>query len=160
MSEYELLRAVLDNNLKDTKQLVNEMIKEAEELKKEIDEWEREHEEGEEETAEKGLEDWEIKSINEYTPALITNLAVSNDSEDIIKILLTAGFDPGQTDDRGRNCLHWASLEGNAKLVRFLLENTGIDVNQKDDDGFSPLDLAVLSGSEETVKVLLEYGAK
>jgi hypothetical protein len=76
---------------------------------------------------------------------------------EMTSLLLERGADPHapSNDDP----LFWAAREGNARVVRLLLER-GLDPNRVDRLGFTPLIAAVLSRDKETVRVLVDRGAK
>lgn len=52
------------------------------------------------------------------------------------------------------------ALEGNKKMLKFLVGNTNVDVNMVDCDGNTPLMFAVKSGQKEAIEYLLQKGAK
>ena len=55
--------------------------------------------------------------------------------------------------------LHVASLEGKARVVKYLLEN-GAVVDAKEKHGYTPLCVASSKGHLESVKYLIEFKAK
>ncbi len=61
-------------------------------------------------------------------------------------------------DTKGMYPIHYACQNGNAVIVRFLLEKK-VDPNQKSKRGLAPLFYAVCANSIETVEMLLSFGA-
>jgi ankyrin repeat protein len=65
--------------------------------------------------------------------------------------------DVNQADEEGKTLLHYACDNGNADLVKFLIEMK-VDVNQVTNDGRSPIDIACLYYNIETVQMLFNAG--
>ncbi|XP_051696009.1 ankyrin repeat domain-containing protein 54 isoform X3 [Oryctolagus cuniculus] len=65
--------------------------------------------------------------------------ANANDVE-TVQQLLEDGADPCAADDKGRTALHFASCNGNDRIVQLLLDH-GADPNQRDGLGNTPLHL-------------------
>ena len=59
-----------------------------------------------------------------------------------------------QTDDLGRNALHWAVLNGHKKTTELLLD-VDVDIKTIDKKGYNVLGLASLTGHQEVVTILL-----
>lgn len=59
----------------------------------------------------------------------------------------------------GWTALHYASVNGNIKLVKYLIKH-GANVNKATAEGSSPLFLAKLGGHDDLVKILRNAGAK
>ena len=57
------------------------------------------------------------------------------------------------------SALHYASLNGHADVVQFLLDTKEVDVNEVDDEGDTPLICASQKGDLSTTKILLQSGA-
>lgn len=89
-----------------------------------------------------------------------------------VKSLLKAGVDVNaqgklkftpsaaavETGQRGYTSLHFAALNGHAKLAEFLISR-GADLEPKNNYGRTPLALAVCGGHKEMVQLLLAAGA-
>ena len=61
-------------------------------------------------------------------------------------------------DHAGRNILHYACLQGNMNLVKFIFGNSSFDIdyNVVDEEGNTPLHVACIQGQFEVVKFILE----
>src|SRR6185503_16789331 len=73
-----------------------------------------------------------------------------------IRSLLTGQLDLQARDSNGNTALHWAALNGDALLVKELLEH-GASPNATNSVGATPLLYAV--GDVKSVRALLEAGA-
>jgi cytohesin len=79
-------------------------------------------------------------------------------SVEVAALLVTAGADVNAADERCNSPLTSAISEGNAELVKWLL-NRGSDANQRANrSGESLLDFPCLEGMVDVVRVLLEAG--
>jgi ankyrin repeat protein len=94
----------------------------------------------------------DIKSKNEFLV-----LSSENGHKEIVQLLIEKGIDINQTDEDGRNALHWASANGHKEIVQLLIEK-GIDINQTDEDGENALHLATSNGHKEIVQLIIEKG--
>lgn len=66
-----------------------------------------------------------------------------------------------EVETYANNLLLWASTEGNANIVRRLIErNTHLDINIANCDKMTPLALASMNGHLEVVRLLVGAGAK
>lgn len=63
----------------------------------------------------------------------------------------------GQTDNQGRNLMHWASQHGYFDLVKMLLFDYKLDPEINGDHDISTIVFAIQSGDESLCKLLLEY---
>ncbi|XP_034259213.1 ankyrin repeat domain-containing protein 54 [Pantherophis guttatus] len=84
--------------------------------------------------------------------------ANSNDLETVVQ-LLEDGADPCAADDKGRTALHFASCNGNDRIVQLLLDH-GADPNQRDGLGNTPLHLAACTNHVPVITMLLRGGAR
>ena len=84
------------------------------------------------ETTTKYLEDRDQEG---RTPLLV---AVANQREPAVRLLLSAGADVACQDNNGHSPLHWACALANAPLVDMLL-NAGADPALSDENGLNPL---------------------
>lgn len=86
------------------------------------------------------------------------HLAVSQEDEEMVKLLLKHGADVeiGNTDDE--KALHWAVQSGNSEICRMLIDK-GADIDAEDSLGGTPLLWAVEQESLEIVTLLLKLGA-
>uniref|UniRef100_A0A667GLU2 Ankyrin repeat domain-containing protein 54 n=1 Tax=Lynx canadensis TaxID=61383 RepID=A0A667GLU2_LYNCA len=73
--------------------------------------------------------------------------------------LLEDGTDPCAADDKGRTALHFASCNGNDRIVQLLLDH-GADPNQRDGLGNTPLHLAACTNHVPVITTLLRGGAR
>ena len=64
------------------------------------------------------------------------------DALETVKVMMAAGLDIKQTDNRGENALHGAALRGADTIVQFLIDQ-GMDVNATSKQGYTPLDVAM-----------------
>jgi ankyrin repeat protein len=79
------------------------------------------------------------------TPAEKSNLLIfsaKNGHKEWVTLLIDAGAEVNQADNKGKTPLMLAARNGNLDLAKILIDN-GADVNQKDKDGKSALQLAM-----------------
>ncbi|KAI0860567.1 hypothetical protein F4860DRAFT_478862 [Xylaria cubensis] len=100
------------------------------------------------------------KPLEEATISRLTPLHPASYSGNIgiMKLLLTAGADPGLQNDSGWAPLHLASYHGHSEAVKLLLK-AGASIELQTDDGASPLLISVTHGHAQVVKLLLNNGA-
>lgn len=84
-------------------------------------------------------------------------LAIKNDRNDIVDLLLSAGADPNQLGQDGTSPLTRAAADGKAELVRRLID-AGADIDLPDETG-PPLFHATVAGHDNIVRQLLAVGA-
>jgi ankyrin repeat protein len=84
------------------------------------------------------------------------HIAVHNNNETIIRLLLQQGADFSRLDQNGKTALHAAVESGRLGLVTLLL--AGNDANVKDSSGRTALFSAVQAGNDEITRALLEGG--
>lgn len=86
--------------------------------------------------------------------------AVDYGSLDVVKAMLRSdvGVDLHILDDDDRGLIHSASVNGQPRAIRLLIEN-GLDPNIKDKNGITPLHDASRSGKSEVTETLLNLGA-
>ncbi|KAH1186600.1 hypothetical protein KIL84_019349 [Mauremys mutica] len=84
--------------------------------------------------------------------------ANANDLE-TVQQLLEDGVDPCAADDKGRTALHFASCNGNDRIVQLLLDH-GADPNQRDGLGNTALHLAACTNHVPVITLLLRGGAR
>lgn len=94
-----------------------------------------------------------------FAPKTALLLAAEHGHTEVAAALLEKGANPLKTDGQGRNALHLAAHNGNADLVKLLLEQKGMDVNGVDDFGRSALHHACLREKDDAAKILLAAGA-
>ena len=73
--------------------------------------------------------------------------------------LLSHGAETENVDDAGMNCLHYASVSGNLRLMRHFVEKEKMDVNAEDRYGDTPLFKTVMSKNSEASIYLLSVGS-
>ncbi len=86
-----------------------------------------------------------VYAIQENSQKVFTYLSQSTD------------FNVNNENNAGENPLMMAAFMGNAKLVKFLLDNRKATVNK---DGWSPIHYAVIRGDLEIVNSLINAGAE
>src|SRR5262245_22068673 len=92
---------------------------------------------------------------------------LERDALETVKVMMAAGLDVKQTDNRGENALHGAALRGADTIVQFLIDQ-GMDINATSKQGYTPLDVAMgktIVGQlpvpqESTVALLKKLGGK
>jgi ankyrin repeat protein len=92
---------------------------------------------------------------------------LERDALETVKVMMVAGLDVKQTDNRGENALHGAALRGADTIVQFLIDQ-GTDVNTTSKQGYTPLDVAMGKTivlqlpvpQESTVALLKKLGGK
>ncbi|XP_043418472.1 ankyrin repeat domain-containing protein 54 isoform X2 [Leopardus geoffroyi] len=84
--------------------------------------------------------------------------ANANDVE-TVQQLLEDGTDPCAADDKGRTALHFASCNGNDRIVQLLLDH-GADPNQRDGLGNTPLHLGTPGGTVPATAAKLAHRAR
>jgi len=91
--------------------------------------------------------------LNGMTP-LIANLLREGGSVPVVKMLLEAGADPMQADQRGGTPLHYSASKDNRKVSQLLLDY-GANLEVMDNRGFTVLFAAANDGSFKTAGWLL-----
>lgn len=87
--------------------------------------------------------------------------AVRAGLHDVVDLLLEAHADPTLTDSRGNNCLHEATIRGDAETVKLLLHapRGSLDLEARGQGRWTPLGLAARSGNLAVAEALLTHGA-
>lgn len=88
--------------------------------------------------------------------------SIISDHEDVMISLIQNGARACETDNHGRNAIHWAILQRREALLKVLLKHCSGDqqlIDGHDLDGKTPLHTAVDIGFEAGVDILLENGA-
>jgi ankyrin repeat protein len=85
-------------------------------------------------------------------------LAVTNEKEAVVNLLLAEGVDADHRDKYGRTPLLRAAENGHEAVVRLLLAE-GVDAESKDATDRTPLSRAAEYGREAVVELLLAEGA-
>jgi ankyrin repeat protein len=89
------------------------------------------------------------------------------DALESVKVLMAAGLDVKQTNNRGENTLHGAANRGADLIAQFLIDQ-GMDVNAASKQGFTPVDIALGKAvvaqlpvpKDSTVELLKKHGGK
>jgi ankyrin repeat protein len=89
------------------------------------------------------------------------------DALESVKVLMAAGLDLKQTNNRGENTLHGAANRGADLIAQFLLDQ-GLDVNATNKQGYTPVDIALGKAvvgqlpvpKDSTVALLKKAGGK
>ncbi|KAL3589542.1 hypothetical protein FPOAC2_11711 [Fusarium poae] len=86
------------------------------------------------------------------------HLAVWDEYEEIVRILLNHGADPSAQDNSGRTPLHVASLKGNLKCCEHLIRS-GADLTKTEYQGMTALHMACCEiGHSEVARLILQNG--
>jgi ankyrin repeat protein len=101
-----------------------------------------------------------LKSLNkkDYNNFLSWVLGAHKNIDVIIKFLNEKADVNIQDEDDGWTPLHYASINGDEKIVSILIKN-GAKINIQD-DGWTPLHNASINGDEKIVSILIKKGAK
>lgn len=91
------------------------------------------------------------------TPALI-GVAYNSDIE-MMKFLMSLEPDLSIKDNDGRGYLHYAAMNGNVRLLEYLLKQNVEDINEMDHLGRTPLMYTLLNEHIEAYDFLLAKGA-
>ena len=78
--------------------------------------------------------------------------------EEIVRLLLESGADPGRGDFKGWTALHTAAFQGSETIMRLLMER-GPDVDIQDGNGRTALHTAASQGHDAIAQMLLREGA-
>ncbi|HZV21935.1 MAG TPA: ankyrin repeat domain-containing protein [Hyphomicrobiales bacterium] len=83
------------------------------------------------------------------------------DYEDLegVKLLLNAGADPNQADEKGESALHCAVWRGRSPEIVTALLDAGAKIDAARADGRTAFELAVCTGQQETANLLRKRGA-
>jgi ankyrin repeat protein len=76
-----------------------------------------------------------------------------------VQLLLDAGADPNDINERGDTALHWAVWRGRSVKIITMLLDRGADINGKRKDGRTAYALAILGGQKEMAALLRSRGA-
>ncbi|KPP77962.1 ankyrin repeat and protein kinase domain-containing protein 1-like [Scleropages formosus] len=93
----------------------------------------------------------DAQSSRGYTPLIV---GVLYKSHEICSLLLKCGANPNLGDSDCWTALHFASQNGDERMVRLLLDRTA-EPDSKEKEGWMPLHLAAQNGHENVVRVLL-----
>lgn len=85
-------------------------------------------------------------------------MAIINDKESIVKLLLERRSDVNARAQQQEDALHLAVKCGQANIVRRILD-AGADINSMDECGQTVLCKAIINGDEDMVRLLLDCGA-
>ena len=102
----------------------------------------------------KGLD---LAGLKEKDPGLVYPAAAGG-SVEIMKSLLTRGFNLDQRDGDGWTPLHIAAVEGNIKMIGFLIAE-GLDKDARNKRGETAYHVAVSAGAAEAADFLKKAGA-
>jgi len=96
----------------------------------------------------------------EWNGATLFLKSVRTGDISMMMYLLAQGADATVCDDSGRNCLHWAAMEGSTKMMENLLFYAGeLDVNQVDSGGDTALHIAAYQGKMSSMRLLIAVKA-
>ncbi len=92
---------------------------------------------------------------NDLTPMM---MAAYSDRTKIVKLFLSDGVSPDETNMRNYTALHFAVFYGNYEVAEALLEG-GANIDAINDAGQTPLMIAAYYGNAKTAKMLISKGA-
>nr|WCB87159.1 CPPV348 ankyrin repeat protein [Cooks petrelpox virus] len=99
----------------------------------------------------------DANNINDYYAPI--HLAVDNEDEKILKLLISHGADINMKDTYNSSSpLHHAIKNINTNILKILLDN-GADVDSRNRYGCTPIYYAICDNNFDVVNILLEYGA-
>jgi ankyrin repeat protein len=87
----------------------------------------------------------------------VARAAKQNDSG-TVRLLLSNGGNPNQSDEESRSGLHYAAMSGNLRIIAILIK-AGAKLDPKEKLGNTPLHLAVERDQAEAAQLLLDAGA-
>jgi len=87
----------------------------------------------------------------------VARAAKQNDSGSV-RLLVSNGANPNQTDEEQRTGLHYGAMSGNLRIIAILIK-AGARLDPKEKLGNTPLHLAVERDQVEAAKLLLDAGA-
>lgn len=76
----------------------------------------------------------------------------------VVMELIRRGQSPDLKDSYGRSALEWAATNGQAGVVKALLDVFGVDCDLRDFSGRTPLSQAAENGEDAVVRLLLDSG--
>jgi ankyrin repeat protein len=91
-----------------------------------------------------------------HSDSVTLHLLAQKGIQELVKILLAAGYDVNTTDSWKRTPLHYAVLYGNLEVAKELTSSANIDINSEDGDHMSPLRLAIRQKKSEFTRLLLQ----
>jgi len=100
-----------------------------------------------------------VRAKNSYGETAL-HIAAQCGNRNIVRLLMSRGFDLADKDNQGNNALHWAAKGQNPEIVLDLLKSNPNLVNDRCIAWQSPLHLATTWGNLRVVKVLLWSGAQ
>ncbi len=92
------------------------------------------------------------------TPLMYACANNSDQSNDIVNILIGAGVNPKYKSPVGMTALHMAATQNNVWAIRTLV-NAGVDVHEAGPAGWVPMQTAAGGGNFEAIKCLIDLGA-
>lgn len=87
------------------------------------------------------------------------HLAVQNQSESVVEVLLNKGANPNSLNEYQLSPLMKAAQKNNTKIIQLLLDFNA-NIEERNVEGKTPLWLAAKSNSTEAAKLLIDSGAK
>jgi uncharacterized protein len=87
----------------------------------------------------------------------VARAAKQNDSGGV-RLLVSNGVNPNQTDEEARTGLHYGAMSGNLRIIAILIK-AGARLDPKEKLGNTPLHLAVERDQIEAAQLLLDAGA-
>ena len=75
-----------------------------------------------------------------------------------VRLLISNGASPNQTDEESRSGLHYAAMSGNLRIIAILIK-AGAKLDPKEKLGNTPLHFAVERDQAEAAQLLLDAGA-
>ncbi|KAK1994708.1 ankyrin repeat and SOCS box protein [Colletotrichum falcatum] len=101
----------------------------------------------------------DVNAPGEHLPIVKAVRRCRGDDTEIIEMLLRHGADVNKLY-RGWNAIMQAVENGDAKVLKLLVEAGGVDLDAKDDAGRSVMEIAAGRGWEESVGIILNSGKR
>ncbi|ACE06416.1 hypothetical protein Aasi_1071 [Candidatus Amoebophilus asiaticus 5a2] len=97
-------------------------------------------------------------TVDDQQDSAVLHWAAASGDVEMVKVLLTEGFNVYANDSHGNSSLHFAAINNHPETIHLLLQS-GINVNVKNKDGNTALHGAAVYGYIEVIQALLAQGA-
>lgn len=86
--------------------------------------------------------------------SILAHYAASNNSDNVLQFLISAGVDINAKDNNGKTPLHHAASNGSEKTMELSIA-AGADINAKDNNGRTPLHFTALNNLDKAMQRLI-----